>query len=101
MGILKRNRLSFLTHLSPLLLFYTPCKSEKNRYWSAFRRHKIGTFGRSGWNYKLFMLIFTKLRTVFFKKQHSVTASRFLSEIKKSLLHRLPGVPKQTDLAFK
>ena len=31
MATLEKNRLIFLIHLSPLLLFYTPCKSKKKK----------------------------------------------------------------------
>ena len=79
--ILGRNRLSFLTHFSPVFFFYTPCKRHKILGFivSPVGSIKSGTLGREGWNYKLFKLIFTKFKNFFFKKQLSVTASRFLN----------------------
>ena len=59
----------------------------------------MGTLGRYGLNYKLFILIFIKLKNCFFQGATLSNCFQIFKWIaKESLLHRVPGVHKQAGI---
>ena len=63
------------------------------------REYKIGTLRRNGWNYKLFMLLFTQFKNSFFQGATFINCFRIFKWIvRESLLHKVHGVHKQTGI---
>ena len=63
------------------------------------RGYKIGTLGRNGWNYALFILIFTQFHS-FFQGATFINCFRIFKWIaRESFLHRVHGVHKQAGIS--
>ena len=93
---LGRNRSSFLTHFSPVFLFCIPCKRQKTLVLLLFPG---GIKSEHWWNHKLFILIFTQFKNSFFQRATFVKCFRMFKWIaRESLLHKVHGVHKQTDI---
>ena len=99
-GTLGRNKSSFLTHFSPLLLFCTPCEREKTLGLLLFPGSiKSEHWEEMGEIMSSFILLFTQLKNSFFQWATFINCFRvFKWIVRESRLHRVHGVQRQAGI---